>query len=197
MTTRIEVRRGYFNTTDLGVFLASARDCVELLWWLLMCDSGLRIGEMRSLCWADLDGDSLRVKGKGNKWRNVPLTSRTREQIRKVRCLQKPRPTDKLCPVTSRAVQSRFQRCLRNSGLPRKNRCPHSLRHSFATSCLVAGIDIHRVGVLLGHSNTLTTTGYLHTDPKGLREAALKLDKLYTEGDYEKGQEGTSGEGNI
>lgn len=192
MTTRLEVKRNYFNKEDLRTFLVASRNPRELLWWLLMADSGLRMGELRSLFWADLAGDSVRVLGKGRKWRTVPLTSRLREQIKRVKWLEGPLPEAKVCPISARAVQARFQRVLKRSGLPTRNRCPHSLRHTFATSCLVAGVDIHRVGVLLGHSNTMVTTGYLHTDQRALAEAAARLDK-YNEEDGDNGEETAKG----
>lgn len=178
MPSQIQVRRGYFPEADLRQFLSCARDEVELLWWVLMADAGLRSGEVRSLVWSDLDHASLRVKGKGRKYRLVPLTRRI-ETIRDV-CRSKFRFLDyqAVCRLSPRTLQRRFDQALKRAGLAKSNFCPHSLRHSFATRLLAAGVDIHRVGVLLGHQSTLTTCGYLHTNDDALRDARDRLDKL-------------------
>lgn len=178
MPSKVTVRRGWFPEADLRRFLSSARDELELLWWVLMCDAGLRSGEVRRLRWADLEGRAVRVKGKGRKVRLVPITRRI-EKVRNAVLTRYPFPSDHLiCKISARSLQRRFDFTLTRSRIRKEKLCPHSLRHTFATRLLAAGVDIHRVGVLLGHSSTLTTVGYLHTNEEALSDARDRLDKL-------------------
>jgi len=141
---------------------------------------------------------SVRITGKGRKTRLVPLTSRIlnikEESMRRYGFDD----LNTVCPVSGRTVQRRFDTCLKRAGLTKQKLCPHSLRHTFATRLLVAGVDIHRVGVLLGHASTQTTVGYLHTNEDSLRDARDRLEVLNKEfsppgtGETQAGGEGVS-----
>lgn len=178
MPSRVTVRRGYFPEADLVRFLASAHDELELLWWVLMSDAGMRVGEVRLLPFSQITDRSVRILGKGRKSRLVPLTSRIlnikEEAMRRYGFDM----LHNICPFSGRTVQRRFDTCLKRAGLEKHKLCPHSLRHTFATRLLVAGVDIHRVGVLLGHASTQTTVGYLHTNEDSLRDARDRLEAL-------------------
>lgn len=178
MPSQVTVRRGYFPESDLRRFLEKAHDELELLWWLLMCDGGLRVGEVRRLHFSDLEGRSVRVRGKGRKVRLVPVTSRVSRVAALVMGKYRFSEADKVCGVSGRSVQRRFDAALTRAGLKKEKLCPHSLRHTFATRLLVAGVDIHRVGVLLGHASTQTTVGYLHTNEDSLRDARDRLEAI-------------------
>ena len=60
-----------------------------------------------------------------------------------------------------RTVQAVFGKALENSGIKKSAGC-HSLRHSFATHLIKAGVQITRIRELLGHKSVKTTMGYLH-----------------------------------
>lgn len=163
---------------QLRRFLEVAHNEIELLWWLLMCDAGLRVGEVRRLHFGDLEGRSVRVRGKGRKVRLVPVTSRIERTCAECRRRYGCQDAHRVCNITGRQVQRRFDRCLMRSGIRKEKLCPHSLRHTFATRLLTAGVDIHRVGVLLGHASTMTTVGYLHTNEEALNDARDRLERL-------------------
>jgi len=163
---------------QLSRLLAVTHDTQERLWWLLMCDCGLRIGEVKSLLLVEIERTHIHVRGKGGRWRRVPVTQRVWDAAQAVRSQLGQSAAIKVCPCSSRAVQQRFDRRKRAAGMSALRLSPHSLRHSFATRALAAGIDIYRVGVLLGHRSIRTTVGYLHTSPEALREVATALDRI-------------------
>ncbi len=166
------------SEAQLSRFLAASRDTREKLWWMLMCDCGLRMSEVRGLLLYDIDRSGITVRGKGGRWRKVPVTQRVWAQVADVRSQAPKSGEARVCDISARAVQARFRRTLRRAGQMGLRVCPHSLRHTFATRSLTAGIDVYRVGLLLGHRSIRTTAGYLHASPEGLREAAIALDKL-------------------
>lgn len=179
MPKRLEVRRGFLTETQLTAFLtAEERPAYQLL-WLLMADCGLRMAEALGLTVGEVVGATqLRVLGKGRRVRHVGVTQRIRTLVEELAgpfaAGAKSQP---LFPFGPRAVQEHFKVTQGRAGLGDLGHlCPHSLRHTFATRLLVAGVDPLSVSALLGHSDLNTTMGYLHTNPEALRRAATALD---------------------
>jgi hypothetical protein len=71
-----------------------------------------------------------------------------------------------------------LRRWLRDAGLDEKGYTLHSLRHTFATLALRAGVDLRGLQELMGHEDLSTTARYLHTDARNRLEAAAKLEAL-------------------
>jgi integrase len=178
MPSAVTVRRGYLAEAELTRFLECSRDELELLWWLLMCDAGLRAGEVRRLYFSDINGGKIRVKGKGRKVRLVPVTRRIERVLAAVVERYPVNALNTICSLQNRTLQRRFDNVLSRARIRKEKLCPHSLRHTFATRLLCAGVDIHRVGVLLGHASTMTTVGYLHTNEDALNDARDRLDRI-------------------
>lgn len=145
---------------------------------------GLRISEAAALEVTAIDGKNglIRIIGKGNKERCVPLPAPVLAELRRLwrthgdkRWLC-PSPTGK-GPITRRALWSTFKTVIGEAGI--KTRVtPHSLRHSYATRLLESGVDLRIVQILLGHASIGTTAVYTHlTEPT---RAGLKtlLDKM-------------------
>ena len=88
-----------------------------------------------------------------------------------------PAKTDPQAPMDGRTAQKMFYRAVARAGLPHRGGI-HSLRHSFATHLLEAGIEITVVQRLLGHSSLATTSNYLHVRQERLAQVRSPLQLL-------------------
>jgi integrase/recombinase XerD len=146
---------------------------------------GLRIGEVVRLRVADIDsgrGVLLVRQGKGRKDRQVPLSPQLLTELRDYwrRC----RPRDWLFPAsggkTHRSISAlgrRVTRVVRALGW-QKHVSLHTLRHSYATHLLEAGVDVVTLQHLLGHNDLSTTARYLHVSTLHLQRLPNPLDAL-------------------
>ena len=145
----------------------------------LMCWSGLRVSEMRTLRVEDINlaRGFLRVKGKGNKERIVPLTARVQTLIEDyLRMHSDTLAPDSLLIGGSRSAWHRLCRGHADRSLARRDVHCHTLRHSFATNLYEEGIQIERISQLLGHARLDTTMIYAHISVEQKREAVTVLD---------------------
>jgi len=130
---------------------------------------GLRLSEVLHLQVSDIDSARMVVhvrQGKGGKDRLVPLSARLLEELRGYWRAERPRcwlfgnaRTQK--PLCAGTVQRQFRRLVRAAGL-KKPATMHTLRHSFATHLLEAGVDVLTLQRILGHRQLATTALYLH-----------------------------------
>lgn len=155
-----------------------ARDTAVLA---LLYGSGLRISEALSLARKDAPvkgRDMLRVKGKGDKTRVVPVLPVVREAVERYLslCPFKLGSDDPLFVgarggrLSPRIIQLVIARARGVLGLP-ETATPHALRHSFATHLLGAGADLRAIQELLGHASLSTTQGYTEVDREHLLAA--------------------------
>jgi integrase/recombinase XerC len=155
-----------------------ARDTAVLA---LLYGSGLRISEALGLKRKDapIKGrDMLRVTGKGNKTRVVPVLPIVRQAVERYLKLipQKLGSDDPLFvgvrgkELSPRIIQLRIAGARAALGLP-ETATPHALRHSFATHLLGAGADLRAIQELLGHASLSTTQGYTEVDRAHLLKA--------------------------
>jgi integrase/recombinase XerD len=150
----------------------------------LMYACGLRIGEATTLTVSQIDGAKglLRIIGKGNKERLVPLPQALLLKLRELwkthkhSCWLFPnrRGTG---PLSSRNLRRAFRAAARAAGLP-PTLVPHSLRHSYATELLHNGEDLRIVQILLGHASLKSTTIYTHLTEPGRQRLHTLLNKL-------------------
>ena len=153
----------------------AARDMAVLS---LCYGAGLRISEALSLTRADLDSATLRVIGKGNKARLVPLIDPVRASIEAYLelCPFKLGPLQPLfrglkgAVLSPRIIQLRVVQLRGALGLP-PSATPHALRHSFATHLLGRGGDLRAIQELLGHASLSTTQVYTAVDTDRLLES--------------------------
>ncbi len=147
---------------------------------LLLYGAGLRISEALGLRRADAptrERDVLRVIGKGNKERLVPVLPVIQEGIlRYIEACPYPLEPDgalfvgaKGGPLSPRIIQLAIARVRASLGLP-DTATPHALRHSFATHLLSAGADLRQIQELLGHASLSTTQVYTEVDRERLLE---------------------------
>ncbi|MDE1961995.1 MAG: tyrosine-type recombinase/integrase, partial [Xanthomonadaceae bacterium] len=137
----------------------------------LLYSSGLRVSELTSVRWGDLDMAEglIRVTGKGRKTRIVPVGSKAIAALLTLREQDHPGADDPLVrgrlgkPLTPGAVRARLKRRAKDQGVW-KRVYPHLLRHSCASHVLESSGDLRAVQELLGHADIGTTQIYTHLD---------------------------------
>lgn len=147
----------------------------------LLFACGLRVSELITLKKNDISFDEewIKVTGKGNKQRLVPISENALKLIEiyleTERNHQKPLNTDKEIlflnkrgTKLSRVLIFNVVKELAEKAGVRKNVSPHTLRHSFATGLVTNGADLRAVQTMLGHESITTTEIYTHLDRKFL-----------------------------
>ncbi len=160
------------NTQEAWV---SARDMAVLT---LLYGAGLRVSEALNLDGKDWPAEGpLRIMGKGNKERLVPVIAPIRTAVNRYLDLR-PMPLTEDSPLFigvrgkrlgARAVQKLMERLRSALDLP-DAATPHALRHSFATHLLGNGGDLRGIQELLGHASLSTTQRYTEVDTAALLE---------------------------
>jgi len=186
------------NVEQVHALLAHTRLEHFRLLWELMLGTGLRISEAVSLEVTSIHGrgrevQSLRVLGKGNKERCVPLPPSLYQKLRDWWATHKhPRwlfPSLKdqrrLCHngqdpateghLTDSAVQHAMSVIRKEASLPQELTC-HTLRHTYATMSLEAGVNLLQVSRYLGHESLETTQVYLHLTTTSERQALAAVE---------------------
>lgn len=138
----------------------------------LLYSSGLRLGELVGLDLPDLDLEAglVRVTGKGNKTRLLPIGRQAREALRlwlRERPTFKPRDAALFVGARGARIHPRaVRRQVRLAGVGAlgQHLHPHMLRHSFASHLLESSQDLRAVQELLGHADIGTTQIYTHLD---------------------------------
>lgn len=173
--SRGEVKQilGYLRKVQYQVCLSTIYSC------------GLRLKEGVSLQVKDIDSERMVVQvrqGKGGKDRYVPLPERTLAQLREY-WLQHRDPVWLFPggiakqPMSDSGVQKAFRGALQDSGIT-KAASVHTLRHSYATHLLEAGVDIRLIQQYLGHNSLASTYLYLHLTPQLQHEASETINQL-------------------
>ncbi|MBA3464417.1 MAG: tyrosine recombinase XerD [Deltaproteobacteria bacterium] len=151
--------------------------------------TGLRVSELVTLPIADvnLNAGFVRVTGKGNKTRLVPLGGQAQARIAKYiaedrpACVKDPKQralflTDRGGPMTRQGFWKALRSHARKAGirLPSGDVSPHKLRHSFATHLIEHDADLRAVQAMLGHADISTTQVYTHVGQARMIEQARK-----------------------
>lgn len=157
---------------------------------------GLRLQEGLYLEVSDIDGKRNMIhvhRGKGTRDRYVPLPRATYQLLRKYWLTHKNRklvfpavgrghnkgPISTV-PMSIGGVQGAFRRAKYEAGI-KKRASIHTLRHSYATHLLEAGVNLRAIQKILGHSSIETTMIYLHLTNKGMEDAYQIIDELMKE----------------
>ncbi|MEO5986145.1 MAG: site-specific tyrosine recombinase [Candidatus Limnocylindria bacterium] len=148
----------------------------------LLYGCGLRVSELVGLDTdrVDLAGQQVRVIGKGNKERRVPMGDEARERLHRYRSGPRAewtagRPTPAVFVgrrghrLSREAVWALVKRWADAAGVTQRV-TPHTFRHSFATHLLEGGADLRVVQALLGHASISTTQLYTHLTGERVRE---------------------------
>jgi len=146
--------------------------------------TGARVSEVAQLQIPDIDSarNIIRIRGKGNKERQVQLSPKLLELLRSY--WRWKRPKDWLFPggkqgkpLTCTSILRACQKAAKKAGISKPVH-PHSLRHAFATHLLESGVDLRTIQILMGHANLATTARYLHVIDTAARTAPSPLDLL-------------------
>jgi site-specific recombinase XerD len=148
--------------------------------------AGLRLGEVRNLCVADIDSGRMVlrvVRGKGRKDRYVRLPDALLRELRTY--WKASRPGGSLLfpgknpdvPLSDGAIQKMVKTAARRAGIA-KRITPHSLRHAYATHHLEQGTNLREIQLLLGHRSLNSTAIYTHVARNAVAAAASPLDGL-------------------
>ena len=152
----------------------------------MMYSCGLRVSELVSLRLGDLllDGGCIRVTGKGNKQRLVPIGHYASRLLRLyIEGARASFPVQQGCEdcvflsrrgqkLTREMVFTVVKKAAETAGIT-KQVSPHSFRHAFATHLVEGGADLRSVQAMLGHKNITTTEIYTHLD-RGYLEDTIR-----------------------
>lgn len=153
---------------------------------------GLRVSELCNLRISDIffDAGFVKIKGKGNKERLVPVGNKALNQIEIYRHEVRSHLTirkgyedvlflNRFGSRLSRVTVFNLIRELAQIAGIRKKISPHTLRHSFATHLIEGGADLRAVQEMLGHESIITTEIYTHLDREFLRENILSHHPMF------------------
>ena len=182
------------SVEEVKRLLASATPLHNQVYFTTVYSLGLRLHEALFLQVSDIDGQRLQVhihRGKGAKDRYVPLPAETLALLRAYWTTHR-HPTW-LFPATGRnhqqsptattpmsrsSVQGAFRTAKYRAGITKMGVAIHTLRHSYATHLLEAGVNPRLIQRYLGHTQLETTMVYLHLTHKGHEEAYERLNAL-------------------
>ena len=147
----------------------------------LFLNCGLRISELVGLNLRDIQGESIRVLGKGNKVRILYLNDACQDALNRYLTVRRPitgRDAGALFlssrneRISRSTVHAMVKKRLSAAGLDESESSSHKLRHTAATLMLQNGVDVRAVQEVLGHDHLNTTQIYTHIDNESLRVAA-------------------------
>lgn len=156
--------------------------------------AGLRLSETLNLTIPDIDRHRMliKVRGKGSKDRYLMLSKKLLEILRQYWKALPVKPSSYLFPgkdlskpLHPRNVQREFQQARKRSGIQKPVK-PHTLRHTFSTHLLEAGVNIRKIQLLLGHRSLNTTQKYTHVAKNFVGETTSPLDNLTDDQDSRK-----------
>lgn len=177
--------------------------------FIFALNTGLRVGELRGLKWEDVDivNSCIHISRSVKKLRHpycfivgepktesgvrtIPLTSAAIQCLQRIQNKNRTRKVSsaewkdfiftskqKGCPVETNCYQYQLDKICELSGIPRITM--HSLRHTFATRCVDAGMNIKVLSKILGHANTsITFNTYVHADDNQIAYELNKFEKF-------------------
>lgn len=179
----------YLSKDEVMKLIESCRSPKQKAMVEILYSAGLRLEELRMLQITHIDSTNNRIlvkNGKGRKDRYTLLSKRLLETLRSYYRSEQPKPQTYLFegntpgqPMHSRSIQHSIVMAYQYAKLSHKGHKVHALRHTFATHLLDAGVDIHTIKELLGHSKIETTMVYLHLQTSKRNLILNPLDELF------------------
>jgi integrase len=175
---RVNNRRlRYLSQEEIRALLAVVDDRLRPM-LITALHTGLRRGEMFALTWPEVDfrhGVVRVLHTKNGERREIPMSQTLRATLERL-----PRRVDTDIVFPGRSghqrvnIRGRFQRALRDAGI--ESFVWHDLRHTFASSLVMAGVNLTCVKELMGHKTMAMTLRYAHLAPDFQRDAINRLD---------------------
>lgn len=166
------------------VFSNDFRGVRDILVMELLCGTGMRLSELINIKQSDINNLEIKVIGKGNKERIIPITKniasfltlyleKRKEEFKteKSEFLLWTNKGDKLYEKFVYRIVNHYLGLVTNE----KKRSPHTMRHSFATNMLNNGAQLHTIKEILGHANLSATQVYTHNTIERLKDAYKKF----------------------
>jgi site-specific recombinase XerD len=160
---------------------------------VLFLNTGMRLSELCKINISSIDGDTLKVLGKGDKERYIFLNESCLYEIERYKKVRAKKAhlipsehkdalfiSEQKKRISKRAVEDVITKTVTNAinnGSLKKHYSTHKLRHTCATLLYKAGVDIRSIQLLLGHANISTTQLYTHVGDQQLRDA-VKINPL-------------------
>jgi integrase/recombinase XerD len=170
-------RQRVYTEEEMRIILNSCEHPRDKAIITLLVDSGIRLSEVLSLNWGDIDFNTGAIKidnGKGGKFRTVVAGINAQRALIKYRSSLAPSSKDPVFQTihgyrfSESGLRSWFNRLSKKAGI---HITPHALRRTFATMALKAGMDLIRLQQLMGHADLDTTRQYIQVLDVDLIEA--------------------------
>ena len=195
LRARRELRRPcVLSRAEVHRILQAAYPFHNQVYFTTLYSCGLRLQEGLHLEIGDIDSPRLMLhvhRGKGARDRVLPLPQKTLLLLRQYwKTHRHPRllfpatgqnhqqASTASAPMSRASVQGAFLKARLRAGISKRGISLHSLRHSYATHLLEAGVPLPTIQRFLGHSSLETTTVYLHLTPEGQQQAVAHINRL-------------------
>lgn len=162
----------FYSQEQLELIYDNSNGCAHF--WELLSNTGLRLAEAKNLQWEHIKNDSIYIissadaRTKSGKFRTIPLTPKVEKILAKFE-----KNTKSVYPtMRSDAIAKKFRRTCEKAGVHPQG--IHTLRHTFCSNLVMAGVALRTVQVLAGHASITTTERYAHLSNDHLK-AALNL----------------------
>jgi len=172
----------YLTKAEIGRLLNTARGNIrDFTIIAFIIQTGVRVNELINLKMKDVDlqDGTIRVKGKGDKERIIPLS---KDMVKILSRYLQGRKEGYLFEIKGRKISvSTIQKMVKKYAEEahlKKSVSPHKLRHTFATLALEAGVNPFTLKDLLGHSSLNTTLIYTHITPEVSRDAVKRIAEI-------------------
>lgn len=172
------------SETEVQQLLYHTKNVKHRCLLFMLYSAGLRISELLSLQWKDLDPDRRVIyvrSGKGKKDRITLLSQLAHNYLQHYRELYGPETwifeSLQGKQYSARSVNKVVKAAAARAGI-KKRVSAHTLRHSFATHLLEKGTDLRYIQSLLGHESSRTTERYTHVTRRGFEQLISPLDSM-------------------
>jgi site-specific recombinase XerD len=162
------------SLTEVGRILSKVQNPKYRMCLIMIYSCGLRLSEGKNLKVEDIDSDRMvvRVKGKNDKVRDIPLPQPTLTLLRQYWRRERPAPylfpsSKTNNPIDKKSFGEAFKKALQETGIDKKKKVTiHTLRHSYATHLMERGVNLRIIQGVLGHKSPETTAIYTHLSEK-------------------------------